>query len=180
MENRVSSRVQRVTGLGCSGFTHIRVTGSPEPLLGPPDFNSGRRTWRIGPSEGSGLAHGSTNRPGFLSRVMGFWVPLGIIGFGSAGNEQHHPLVNQTSERLDFPPPPSGLQLTDPPDPFFSTSLSISQPHLSVSLSIPDLNSLSLSLSLDPSLCRLSLCLSGRKRKKKKRRRKKREREEKK
>jgi hypothetical protein len=74
---------------------------------------------------------------------------------------QHHPPVNRTSERSDFPPPPSGLQLTDPQDPFFSTSLSISQPHLSVSLSIPALNSLSISqlslylsisLSLFPSI----------------------------
>jgi hypothetical protein len=40
-----------------------------KPLLGPPDFNSGHRTRRIGPPEGSGSAHGSTNRPSFLSRV---------------------------------------------------------------------------------------------------------------
>jgi hypothetical protein len=59
------------------------------------------------------------------------------------------------------------LQLTDPPDPFFSTSLSISRSPLSVSLSISVLY-LSISLSFPRSLTLSSLPVSLEKKKKEK------------
>jgi hypothetical protein len=153
MENRVSSRVQRVTGSDCSGFAHIRVTGSPETVtrttryqLWPPDMED-RTVGRIG--FGSRI-HKS---PGFSF--------LGLVGYGSQvpgfrressalalpGTTQHHPPVIWTSEQSDFPPP-SGL---------------CSQ--LSVSLSISALNSLSISRSLSLSSLPVSL---GKKKKKEK------------
>jgi hypothetical protein len=150
MENRVSSRVQWVTGSGCSGLAHIRVTGLPKTAT----RTTGYQLWPLD------MEDRTFGRIGFGSQVHESprFSLLGLAGYGSQVpgfrressalalpvTTQHHPLVIRTSERSEFPPP-SGLQLTDPPDPFFSISLSISRPHLSVSLSISALNSLSIS-----------------------------------
>jgi hypothetical protein len=72
MENRVSSRVQWVTGLWGSTGLHTRVLGSPETAgHGGSDLRKDRVT-RVLP-DSSGLAHGSrVQAPGFVGfRVLG-------------------------------------------------------------------------------------------------------------
>jgi len=93
--------------------------------FGSHGFSRIRRVWLAGRGLRLGLSHGFVG-----NRITG--VPW---------SRRHHPTPptgDRTSERSDFPPAPSGLSLTDPPDPLslsISQSLSDSQ-HLSLSLSI--------------------------------------------